>query len=65
MPKKISPLTRNIQFFMAASREEATAALEVAQTIVAERFGAPVKAARKVRKRKEQDVPLPLTEAGK
>ena len=62
MPKKISDLSKVIKFFTTADEAAARTALDAAATIVGERF-APAKVVRKIgRKRKEQDVPLPLSE---
>ena len=62
MPKKISELSKVIKFFTSAQEVECRVALDAAATIVGERF-APLKVVRKIgRKRKEQDVPLPLSE---
>jgi hypothetical protein len=62
MPKKISDLSKVIKFFTTAEEAAARTALDAAATIVGERF-APVKVARKGgRRKKEQDVPLPLGE---
>jgi len=64
MPKKISELSKVIKFFTTAGEPEARTALDAAATIVGERF-APAKIVRKGgRKRKEEDVPLPLSLTG-
>jgi len=60
MPKRVSDLSRITKFFMTCSEAEAVTALDAAQTITGERFGAgPAKTARKSSGRKPKQQPLP------